>query len=603
MSLKLNESVLEKSLAKRIKITAALVTLILVFVFSRLWYLQIIKGPLYTELSIDNRIRITKIPDSRGRILSKKNEVLVKNIPSFDLTLIPQDTPDIKKILLKVSSLLDLDPKTLWARYEKKKNRPPFEPITLKEEMPWNEMSLVVSNKMDLPGITVNVVPKRFYCLGTFAPHVFGFLGKADSQDLKMYPSKKYRAGDLVGKRGLERWGEIYLKGKPGGLQTEVDAFGNRKKILAEIPPVNGSDIVISIDPVLQKKAEEELKDKVGAVIAMHPDSGEIIVLACSPGFNSNLFARGIEPKNWKALLKNPYHPLLNRALQSQQPPGSVFKTITAIAALEEKAVDPEKKFFCSGKYKLGKRTFRCWKKGGHGWVNMKEAITQSCDCYFYHVGLAVGIDTLAKYAKAFGLGRKTGIRYEDEKPGLVPDSKWKLEKYGIAWQKGETLNAAIGQGFLLATPLQVATAYCGIANGKYIPRPRVILEIQEESSKTIFKAEKKPIHVSEETLSFIRSALVATVNEPEGTGRRARLNDIRVAGKTGTAQVVSQKAHTSKDEKNIPFHLRDHAWFVAFAPAEKPAIVVCVLIEHGGHGGVVAAPIAKEIISKYING
>ena len=602
MSFKLNEPNLEKSLVKRIKITAALTTLVLLFIFSRLWYLQIIKGAYYTELSIDNRIRITKIPDARGRILSKKNEVLVKNIPSFDLHLIPQDTPDIKSIVSRVAALLHLDPKVLWARYEKKKSRPPFEPIPLKKEMPWNEMSLVVSNKMDLPGITVNVVPKRFYCLGMFAPHVFGFLGKADSKDLRFFRSSKYRAGDLVGKYGLERWGEKYLKGKPGGLQTEVDAFGNRKKILAEIAPVNGNDIIISIDPVLQKKAEDLLKDKVGAVIAMHPENGEIMVLASSPGFNSNLFARGIEQKNWKTLLQNPFHPLLNRALQSQQPPGSVFKIITAIAALEENAVDPEQKIFCSGRYQLGKRTFRCWKKGGHGWVNMKEAITQSCDCYFYHVGLAVGMDTISKYAKMFGLGAKTGIRYEKEKPGLVPDTKWKQKKYGTPWQKGETLNAAIGQGFLLTTPLQMATVYCAVANGKYLPRPRVILEIDKQPAKILFQPEKKPVPVSPKTLAFIRDALVAAVNEPNGTGRRAKLKDIQVAGKTGTAQVISKKTDTDEKEENIPFRLRDHAWFVAFAPAEQPGIVVCVLIEHGGHGGVVAAPIAKEIIAKYMN-
>ncbi len=601
MPLKLNVSAIEKGLVKKIKITAVLITLFLFFIFSRLWYLQIIKGEKYNELSINNRIRITKIPDSRGRILSKRNEVLVKNIPSFDLNLIPQDTPDIKKSIKDVAGLLNIDPKILWKKYEKKKNRPPFEPLTLKEELLWKEMSLVLSKKTDLPGVTVVVVPKRFYCLDNFAPHVFGFLGKANSKDLKKYGSKKYLTNDLIGKYGLERWGEKYLKGKPGGRQTEVDAFGNRKKILAEISPINGQDIIISIDPVLQKKAEELLKDKVGAVVAMDPNNGEIFVLASSPGFNSNHFARGIGQKKWSALINNPDKPLLNRALQSQQPPGSIFKTITAIAALEEKAVDPHKKIFCPGYYKIGNRTFRCWKGGGHGWVDMKEAITQSCDCYFYNIGLAVGIENISKYAKMFGLGEKTGLAYENEKKGLVPNSKWKEKKHGSPWQKGETLNTSIGQGFLLTTPLQIAAAYCGIANGKYIPKPRVVLEIKENAVTQAFKEEKThKIRVSEKTLSYIRDALVSTVNEPVGTGRRAKLKNILVAGKTGTAQVVSKK-NRGPEEKEIPFKFRDHAWFVAFAPAKKPEIVVCVLIEHGGHGGVVAAPIAKEIISKYI--
>ncbi len=601
MSLKLNVSAIEKSLVNRIRITAVLITLFLLFVFSRLWYLQIIKGDKYNELSINNRIRITRIPDSRGRILSKRNEVLVKNIPSFDLNLIPQDTPDIEKSIKDVAALLNLDQKKLWKKHEKRKNRPPFEPLTLKEELPWKEMSLVLSRKMDLPGITVAVVPKRFYCLGNFAPHVFGFLGKANNKELKKYSSKKYLASDLVGKHGLERWGEKYLKGKPGGLQTEVDVFGNRKKILAEIYPVNGQDIIVSIDPVLQKKAEDLLKDKVGSVVAMAPDNGEIIVLASSPGFSPNLFARGIRQKNWEKLINNPYKPLLNRALQSQQPPGSVFKTITAIACLEEKAVDPHKKIFCPGYYKIGNRTFRCWKREGHGWVDMKEAITQSCDCYFYDIGLAVGIDNISKYAKMFGLGEKTGIAYDDEKKGLVPSSAWKEKKYGTPWQKGETLNTSIGQGFLLTTPLQIAAAYCGVANGNFIPKPRIVLEIQQNSVKKVFKEEKKQLlRVSDKTLLYIKDALVATVNEPAGTGRRAKIKDVLVAGKTGTAQVVSIKSNV-EEEKEIPFKLRDHAWFVAFAPAEKPEIVVCVLVEHGGHGGVAAAPIAKEIISKYL--
>jgi penicillin-binding protein 2 len=600
MSLKLNETVVEKSINKRIRIIIFFITLLFVFVFSRLWYLQILKGEKFNELSINNRIRITKIPDFRGRILSKDGEVLVKNIPSFDLSLIPQDTPDIKKVLKKVSELLDLDLKILLEKHAKKKNRPPFEPILLKEELAWNEMSLVLSKKTTLPGININVVPKRFYCVGNFAPHVFGFLGKANYKELEEYGSEKYLLGDMVGKYGLEKWGEKYLKGKPGGLQTEVDVFGNRKKILAEISPVNGKDIIISINPFLQKKAEDLLRDKVGSVVAMDPDSGEILVLASSPGFNPNLFARGIEQKKWGALTDNPFHPMMNRALQSQQPPGSVFKPITAIAALEEKTVDPHKTIFCSGSYTLGNRSFSCWKKNGHGWVDMKKAIVQSCDCYFYTLGLSVGIDKISKYAKMFGLGEKTGVVYDNEKSGLVPSSGWKIKKYGKPWQKGETLNTSIGQGFLLTTPIQIAAAYCGIANGKNIPVPRIVLEIKENGQNKIFKKETgHRLNLSAKNLSYIRDALVASVNEPEGTGGLARVEGVIVAGKTGTAQVVSKKGIV--DENKIPYRLRDHAWFVAFAPVKNPEIVVCVLIENGGHGGSAAAPVAKEIISKYI--
>jgi penicillin-binding protein 2 len=601
MPLNFDENIIEKNLNKKIRFSVILIVLSFFFIFFRLWYLQILNGSTYTKLSINNRIRVTKIPAPRGIILSKNKDIFVKSTPSFDLNLIPQDTPDIQKVLNKVSDLLDIDIDNLKKTIKKKEGRPPFEPITLKKELSWNEMSLFLSRKMDFQGLTIDVVPKRLYCIESFASHVFGFLGMINSDELNKQGDIAYSSGDLIGKYGLEKWGEKYLRGKKGGLQSEVDVFGNRQKILAEIKPVPGNNIIISIEPNIQNTAEDLLKEKNGAIVAMDPQNGDIFALASSPGFDSNLFARGIEYDEWEKLINNSFHPLMNKAIQCQQPPGSVFKVITAVAALEEKAVDPNQKFFCPGYFKLGNRRFNCWKKGGHGWMNMKEAITESCDCYFYNISLRMGVDVIAKYAKMFMLGEKTGIELEGEKEGFIPTSKWKKKRFSVSWQKGETLNTAIGQGFLLTTPLQMAEFFSAIATGKTIPKPRIVLNIDGENIKKTFKQEiLKRVNISKETISFIKDALVAVVNNKKGTGRGARLEGVLVAGKTGTAQVISKKVDI--DDKDVPIEFKDHAWFVCFAPAEKPQIVVTVFIENGGSGGKVAAPIAKEIIKKFFN-
>ena len=337
----------------------------------------------------------------------------------------------------------------------------------------------MLTNKMNLPGISIDVLPKRQYYGENFAPHVFGFLGEIDRAEMAKYPPGVYRQGDLIGKFGLEKWGEQYLRGEKGGLQTEVDAHGNRQKILAEIEPTGGCNIVVSLDARLQKAAEAQLADKVGAVVAMRPATGEVLALASSPGFNASLFARGIDYAEWNKLTNNPLHPLLNRAIQTAQPPGSVFKIITAIAALEEKVIDPSEQVFCPGYYTLGNTTFRCWKKGGHGSVAMHEAIVRSCDTYFYTVGQRLGVDRIHKYATMFGLGEKTGIELDNEKSGLIPSEAWKKKKFGVPWQKGETCSIAIGQGYVQTTPLQIATFFCGVANGAYLPRPRLVEEVR----------------------------------------------------------------------------------------------------------------------------
>ena len=591
--------VLEKDFNKKIPIAVMVLLVFVFFVLFRLWYLQILKGALYCDLSTNNRVRVTKTPAPRGFVFSQNGAVLVENIPSFDLTIIPQDIPDEDAVLEPLSLLLHEPLDGFKKKFVQARGRPPFEPVVLKQDLSWKEMSLVLSNKIDLPGVNIDVVPRRVYGLGSSLCHLVGYLGEVDRNDLKKELSRNYSRGDKIGKCGIEKWGELYLRGKPGGHQTEVDALGHKKNILAEIDPVPGADLFLAIDPRAQKAADRMLTGKKGAVVAMNPHTGDVLAMASSPGFDPNLFSRGIEGKEWDQLIRNPLNPLLNRALQSQQPPGSVFKIVVALAALEEGFVDPEKELACPGYFKLGDHTFSCWRKEGHGAVNLRRAIVESCDVYFYQLGNAVGINTIAKYAKLLGLGEKTGIELEEEKNGIVPTPEWKKTLYGTKWQRGETINTAIGQGYVLTTPLQIASAFCAIANESFVPKPRIVVKIKDGDDVFSLPAEKrKELHLSKKTLSFIKEALSGVVNDPQGTGTKAKIEGLVVAGKTGTAQVVSKAAAAGGSRSA---GAEDHAWFVAMAPADNPQIVVSVLIENGGHGGSVAAPVAREIIKEYL--
>jgi penicillin-binding protein 2 len=598
MSVEFSDTFLERKLNRRIRLSVIAVSCIVFFIVFRLLYLQILKGALYSNLSTNNRIRVTHLPAPRGIIYSRDGQILVDNKPSFDLNMIPQDTPHVATLLEELSRLLSIDINMLEERVRKRRGRPPFEPVTLLKEMTWEEMSLVLSRKLELQGISIDVVPKRFYRFNSMASHVFGFLGEIDREELSRRERGRYRQGDLVGKYGLERWGEQHLQGYKGGLQTEVDAFGNRQKILAEIEPVAGSNIITTLILELQLAAEKHLEQLSGAIVAMDPASGDILVLCSSPRFDSNLFSRGIDADSWSALTRHPGHPLLNRAIQTLQPPGSVFKVIPLIAALEENSIDETFSVYCPGHYRLGSHQFGCWKKEGHGPVDMRKALVESCDVFFYHLSQKLGIDTLAHYADMLGFGKSTGIELENEKAGLVPTPSWKKKRFGVSWQRGETLIVSIGQGFLLTTPLQLNTVFCGIVNNGTIPKPRIILEIHGKNQHTVFPVKSIGTYgLSPETKAFIVDALSGVVNDPHGTGGRARLTTTLSAGKTGTAQVASKT--DSKDPK-LPKHLWDHAWFTGFAPAQNPEIVITVFVEHGGGGGAVAAPIAGDIMKKF---
>jgi penicillin-binding protein 2 len=406
--------------------------------------------------------------------------------------------------------------------------------------------------------------------------------------------------GDLVGKTGLERRWESYLRGVNGGQQVEVDSLGRRLRVLREVEEIPGHTLRVTLDRDLQLAADRALGERAGSVVALDPRSGEILAMVNHPSFDPNIFARGIRPQEWRALIRDRTHPLMNRAIQGQYPPGSTFKFIVAVAALQEGIVNPFTSVRCAGGLSYGNRFFRCWRKGGHGSVNVHEALVHSCDTFFYQVAQRLGVDVIAQYARWFGLGEPTGIELDHERSGVIPDSAWKLRRFGQPWFAGETLSVAIGQGYVTATPLQMANALAMLATGVRF-RPYLVREVESPEGAVVFRQEPQRVAelaVRPSVLKQVRDALRDVVER--GTGKNARLPNVAVAGKTGTSQVVrlgKERPHPGR----LPREHRDHAWFVAYAPAEDPEIVVAAVVEHAeGGGGAVAAPLVRSVLREY---
>ena len=569
----------------------------------RLWYLQIIKGEEFSRFSKHNRIRIREIPASRGMILDRRGRILIDNRPSFEVLLVPEDIVDMEKTTEFLHRILKITPEEVAKRLEANKHRPPFKPIRIQSDINRSHLALLKTHQLDLPGLIVDVRPRRAYNYGNMASHLVGYLGEIDGHELKQSHFKGYQMGDIIGKYGVEQHWEPFLKGIDGGRQVEVDALGREIKVLQRVEPHPGNNLFLTIDLDLQMTAESLLQGKEGAIVAMNPQNGHILAMVSHPSYDPSLFAGGINHDDWETLIQNPFHPLQNRAIQGQYAPGSVFKVITAIAGLEEGVISPQEILFCGGGYRFGNRTYRCWRKGGHGKVNLHRALVESCDVYFYQVGQRLGIDRLAKYSKGFGLGKLTGISLNDEKPGLIPSSEWKKSTYHEIWYEGETLSCAIGQGFVLLTPLQLLNAISAIATEGILYLPQLVDRIERANGK-LLKSYKSisigKVPVSPENLMIIREALLGVVHEDRGTGRVARIKGVTVSGKTGTAQVISLKEDVA--EEDTPYEHRDHAWFVAYAPMENPIISLAVLVEHGGHGASASAPIARKLIQKYLS-
>jgi len=591
-------------LGKQLKVAILFILVVFGILILRLWFLQIVNGPTYRARSEHNRIRLQDIPPFRGMILDRNAEVLVDNRPSYDLYVIPEEIQDRSQLLNRLSSLGGLSRETAEHLLDKAARGYPFKPVCLKKDMSRDELASIESHRFDLPGVMIYVRAQRHYFYEGLASHVLGYVGEISENQLLSSQFPKNRPGDLIGKRGVElRW-QTQLNGIRGGEQVEVDAVGRKIAVVSRKAPASGANVCLTIDKRLQSLAEKSLQGKHGTVVAMNPSNGKILALASSPSYDPNRFIKGLDEKTWQDMVSSKDFPLQNRALTGQYPPGSVFKIVMALAALEEGVVTPEEEISCNGSLSLGNATYRCWKKHGHGRVNLHRALVESCDVYFYTLGRRLGVDKIAQYARRLGLGKETGIDLDTEKGGLIPTTQWKLKRWGIPWQQGETVISAIGQGFVLTTPLQMANLISSVFNGGRMYTPQVTEWVRKANGESLFEfaAISREAGIKPRHLALVKNALVGVVNQPHGTGSKARLNDIVVAGKTGTAQVVAlRKEGASKREEDIPWEFRDHAWFVAIAPASEPEIAVAVLIEHGGHGGSAAAPTAKEIIKAYL--
>jgi penicillin-binding protein 2 len=591
--------------SKRLSVGLTVVIAAFVVLIARLLFLQVVKGGELRRLSEINSIRLRSVDAPRGLIYDAHNRIIADNRPSYNLSITVKDANPLERTIEKLSRYAGIDEAQLWESLEKAKGTPAFKPVLLKPDIGRDALAAIEVNRWDLPGIQVNVSPRRDYIFSPSLSHLVGYMGEISVEELKNKIYSDCKSGDFIGKYGIERAREDWLRGKRGGQQVEVNATGQVVRVLNTVDATPGHNIVLSIDQSLQLTAEQLLADKAGAAVAVDPSTGQVLAMASSPEFDQNAFISGMSHDTWNALISDPQHPLENKAIQAEYPPASTYKIIVAAAGLEEGVIDEDTSYFCPGFLRFGNRTYRCWKKWGHGEVNVLKALSESCDVFFYKVGLELGVDRLAWYANAFGLGEPTGVDLDHEADGLIPTAQWKKKRTGVSWQKGETLSVAIGQGFNLVTPLQMAMVVAAIGNGGIRYRPMIVKTIRTADGRTIYESAPEVLGrlpISQSNLWLVREGLFKAVNDRHGTAWRSRLEGMAMSGKTGTAQVAGRRENATGGDSDWGT-IKDHAWFVAYAPREDPRIAVSVMIEHGEHGSSAAAPVAAEMIRFYLSG
>lgn len=587
---------------QRILVISFVVGAIFFLLLLRLWHLQILSADDYRSMSENNRLRFVPVAASRGAIMDRGGKVLVSNRPSFSLAVVPQEVKDKDSLFDRLAKLLGLDRSELDDRWNKIKGRAKYYPIVLASNISRDQVEIIEENRLRLPGVEIEMKPVREYSSDLLAAHLLGYIGEVSEDEMNKKGFEEYNPGDYIGKNGIERSWELELHGNDGGRQLEVDARGRVLRTISESYPTVGNSVVLTIDAALQKQTEKAFGDQAGAAVAMDVNTGEVLAFVSYPSFDPALFSGKLPADVWKSYLDDKRHPLENKALTGQYPPGSTFKIITALAGLEEGKITENSSVNCNGSYELGGSTFKCWNKHGHGSTSLKKSLRESCDVYYYQLGEHLGVDLIAKTAQKFMLGSPMGIGLSNEKPGLIPTAEWKQKRFGKRWYHGETLPVAIGQGYVLMTPIQMASMIATVANEGTVYRPYLVKRIVDTDGKTLkeFKPEVMGrTGISPANFRLVKQGLFSVVNDPGGTGSSARLYDVRVAGKTGTSQVV--KMRDSKRETQYQF--RDHALFVAFAPYDKPEIAIAVIVEHGEHGGSAAGPIAGRMLRAYFDG
>ncbi|MCI0370495.1 MAG: penicillin-binding protein 2 [candidate division NC10 bacterium] len=568
--------------------TAAVVVLVL-----RLWHLQVLEGDRYLAMARHNRLRLRPVDAPRGILFDRYGQILVDNRPSFDVYLVPEDVTDPERTAERLGHLLGMPAEQVAEKLAAGRSRP-FTPLLLKAGVPQQAMVALEERKLDLPGVSLRIHPVRAYPAGSLAAHLLGYVSEVNQAQLAREEFRDFAPGEPFGQAGVERRFDAFIRGIDGGEQIEVDALGRITRLVERMEPQSGFNLVLTIDRRLQDMAEKAFAGKSGAVVAMDPRTGEILAWVSNPAYDPGLFTQRISREEWGTLAGDPRHPLQNRPLQGQYPPGSIFKLIVAAAALESGAITPSTLLDCPGSFALGNFTFDNWKREGRGMIDLRRAIAESCNTYFYQVALKTGIEPIVEMAREFGLGQAVGLGLGDEGRGLVPTPAWKQQVTGEPWYPGNTVITAIGQGMVLATPLQVLTMVSAIANGGTLYKPWVVKRVEswqggevEEYGPEILRR----VRVSPETLRVIRDGMWGVVNDEQGTGQRSRVPWIEVAGKTATAQVVRKQS--GQDRRG----LKDHGWFVAYAPAHSPEIALVVIAENAGFGSAAAAPVARAIL------
>jgi len=552
-----------------------------------LWYLQMIKGEEFKERAVENCIRSLVEDAPRGRIYDRQEELLVTNRPVVVVSIIPAEVDDLEKLSERLSKIIDVSSKEI-SQIIKNYRENPFKPVKILDDCKTNKIVEIEERKDELKGVLLEVKPRRDYLYHDLAAHSLGYVGEINKEELQQYGNPKFQGGDILGKAGLEKYYDDILRGEKGGREVEVDASGQEIAVLLYQKPVPGRDLVLTIDKDLQLYGENLLFGKKGSIVVSDPNTGEILTLVNRPSFDPNLFANGISSSDWQRLSSDTDYPLTNRSVQGLYSPGSIFKVVTAAAALEEGVTDIKRKIYCPGTFELADRVFNCSKETGHGSLSIVDAIAHSCNVYFYTLGQDLGIERFNKYMQKFGLGEKTGIDLPEEAIGTVPSAQWKEREIKEIWFPGDTINLSIGQGYLLLTPLVVHSLITTIASEGEVYKLHLVKKIISADGNTIeeiMPITHKKVNFSLDTFKIIKEGLRQTILK--GTGWRANIQELAVAGKTGTAQNPQGETH---------------AWFIGFAPYENPEVCITVFIENGGEGGVVAAPIAQAMLEKYFN-
>jgi penicillin-binding protein 2 len=578
----------EQRLGRRALLLHAVIVMVLAGFLGVFWYLQIVKGGEFALLAENNRLRRIALPPMRGVVLDRRDEVLASTRPALNLVLVREGLSDAEGQLKRLEGVLGIPYDDLRARLLGMRHRPTFEPLVIKEDVHLAEIAKVEARREWFPSVEVEQSTLRDYPDGPAVAHAVGYVGEVNEAQLAKIADGSLQQGDIVGKTGVEREYDEILRGRRGWKLQTVNSLG--RPFGASQPgrvPEDGLPLHLTIDKRLQRKLVESLADEVGSGIFMNPKTGEVLALASTPGYDPNVFTAPVSRTTWTALISDPRHPLNDRAISSFYAPGSTFKVLMSVVGLETGAITPQSLVTCPGSVMIYNRRFMCWKKGGHGTVDVHRALVQSCNVFYYLLGKKVGIDAITKYAKMFGIGELSGIDIPGESRGNPPSMEWKQRIHKEPWYPGDTISVSIGQGLLAVTPVQMATMISAVANGGTLVRPHLAKDAKSQSGK---------IPVAASTLALIRDALADVVEE--GTATRAQLGPIHVAGKTGTAQVFKKSVGVDADKQ--PKDERDHAWFIGYAPAENPEIAFAIVIEHGGHGGTTAAPVARKVLEVF---